>query len=411
MVPTVLHLSTYDTRGGAARAAYALHRTMVDGGVDSTLRVAMKTVDDSSVHSSPDLRFRIANELEHRLCGLQRSPLITWRSPAYLGCLSAHEINASNADIVNIHWATDGFMSIREIGRIQKPVVWSIYDMWPFCGTEHYGTDTPHARWRTGYTRENRPPAEGGIDLDRRTWERKTKWWIQARHVVAASSWMQQAVEASALMGTWPNHRIPHVIDCDTFAPMNMDDARAQLGLPQGVPLILFLASAGINDDRKGWDLLDEALHNVRRDVPDVEVVVVGPIEERYSASSGVRIHWRGILQGNEALSLHYNAANVTAVPSREDNMPLTAMESQSCGRAVVAFAIGGLPDIVADGETGRLAAAGDISALAKGLTDALQDSQTSGSFASAARERALATWSREVVLAKYLAVYEQAMS
>ena len=150
MVPTVLHLSTYDTRGGAARAAYALHRTMVDGGVDSTLRVAMKTVDDSRVHSSPDLRFRIANELEHRLCGLQRSPLITWRSPAYLGCLSANEINTSNADIVNIHWATDGFMSIREIGRIQKPVVWSIYDMWPFCGTEHYGTDTPDARWRTG---------------------------------------------------------------------------------------------------------------------------------------------------------------------------------------------------------------------------------------------------------------------
>ena len=65
----------------------------------------------------------------------------------------------------------------------------------------------------------------------------------------------------------------------------------------------------------------------------------------------------------------------------------------------------------VADGETGRLAAAGDISALAKGLTDALHDSQTSGSFASAARERAFATWSCEVVLAKYLAVYEQAMS
>jgi hypothetical protein len=79
---------------------------------------------------------------------------------------------------------------------------------------------------------------------------------------------MRRAVEDSALMRDWPTHQIPLVIDCDAFAMMDMDDARRALVLPPWVPLILFLPSAGINDDRKGWDRLDEALQAVRREDP-----------------------------------------------------------------------------------------------------------------------------------------------
>ncbi len=368
----------------------------------------MKTLDDQSVVASPDLRFRIANELEHRLWALQKSPLVTWRSAAYFSSLSARQINASNADVVNIHWATDGFLSIREIGRITKPVIWSVYDMWTFSGTEHYGTDTPDARWRTGYTRANRPADEHGIDLDRLAWQRKAKHWRAPRQVVTASSWMTGAVRASALMGSWPTRTIPHVIDCEAFRPIEMSEARDRLGLPQRTPLVLFLASAGIHDDRKGWDLLDGALVEARRAIPDVEVVVVGPISEGYETTSGARIHWRGSVKGDEQLALHYNAANVTAVPSREDNMPLTAMEAQSCGRPVVAFAIGGLVDIVGK-ITGHLSPAGDTGSLAQGLVAAIRDSRAGDSWGDAARQRSIATWSRQAVVPKYLEAYEEA--
>ena len=416
MPPKVLHLSTFDARGGAGRAAYALHRAMVDSGVDSTMRVAMKSVEDATVIADPDLRFRINNELEHRIWRLERPAVDTWRSPAYLGSMSARKINRHQADVVNIHWATDGFLSIRQIGLITKPVVWSLYDMWPFSGTEHYGSDAtgapdaPNARWRSGYTKANRPAGSSGIDLDRLAWARKRKWWAAPRHVVGASTWLTHSACDSALMHNWPTHQIPHVIDCESFTPMPMSDARRELGLPQEVPLILFLSSGGIADKRKGWDLLDRALITVRAQVPDVEVVIVGPKSPDYVSQSGVPLHWSGGISGNTALRLHYNAANVTAVPSREDNMPLTAMEAQSCGRPVAAFNIGGLPDIVDHNVTGSLTAAEDIEGLAVGLVAALHDSMSGDTWGKAARYRALAKWSREPVVSQYLSVYEEAL-
>ena len=410
MPPNVLHLSTYDTNGGAARAAYALHRAMVDSGLPSRMKVAARAVEDPTVTGGSSLRFRAASLADRQLWRLQKSPVQTWRSPAQFGSLSASEINQSGADVVNLHWVTDGFLSVREIGRITKPIVWSLYDMWPFAGTEHYGTDTPDARWRSGYTAANRPADESGVDLDRRTWEAKRQAWVRPMHMVPASTWLADRVGQSALMATWPTTRIPHVIDTDSFAPMDRAEARRALGLPEDRPVILFLASAGITDQRKGFDLLDQALPAVRQRHPDATVMVVGPLAAGYQASAGTPISWRGSIAGDAALRLHYCAADVTAVPSREDNMPLTAMEAQSCGTPVVAFGIGGLPDIVSHQQTGYLASPFDLDQLAEGLVQALDDSAHDRNWSRTARERALSTWSRPVVVERYQQLYEDAL-
>jgi glycosyltransferase involved in cell wall biosynthesis len=408
--PRILHLSTYDANGGAARAAYALHRAMVAEGLDSTMRVAVKTVDDPTVQGPPSSRFgkfARAQFADRQLWKLQKSSRKTWRSPARFSTITADEINRSPYDVINLHWVTDGFLSIKEIGKIEKPIVWSLYDMWPFAGTEHYGADEPNARWRWGYTKANRPADESGFDLDRSTWELKSKFWANPMAIVPASSWLEDSVRASALMRHWSVTRIPHVVDSREFYPIPMNDARTVLQLPLGIPLILFLASAGIHDARKGWDLLDSALSRLATTHPDAEVVIVGPEDITYRNQHGVKVHWRGPIAGNEILRLHYNAATITVVPSREDNMPLTAMEAQSCGRPVVAFHIGGLPDIVEHGASGVLAPPFDIKALAEAVNTALFHSHEMG---SSARERALNTWSESVVTRSYLSIYESAL-
>lgn len=395
--PTVLHLSTYAANGGAARAATALHEAMLQEGVRSSLTTAHGT------------RFRVASELDRRLWRLQRSPVATWRSPARFGSLSAREINASDADVVNLHWVTDGFLTIEQIGRIEKPVVWTLYDMWAFCGTEHYGVDSLDARWRTGYTQANRPADESGWDLDRNAWERKRRHWRPST-VVPASTWLTQAAHESALMANWPIIRIPHVVDTQVFIPIDKQEARRILGLPGDAPVIAFLASAGIGDRRKGFDLLEQALPAVRDAHPDVRLAIAGPAQTENSAIAGVPVTWTGSLHGDEALRALYGSADVLAVPSREDNMPLTAMEAQTCGRAVVGFEIGGLPDIVAHHQTGYLAPAGDTASLAVGLVEALSDARAEDVWGQAARARALATWSGPVVVQQYLDAYTRAI-
>lgn len=394
----VLHLSTYASNGGAARAATALDSALKAAGVDSRIATA------------GGKRFHIARALDRQLWRLQRSPIATWRSPARFGSLTAAQINASDADVVNLHWVTDGFMSIEEIGKITKPVVWSLYDMWPFCGSEHYGVDSPDARWRTGYSQENRPNGESGLDIDRWAWTRKRHRWTPM-NMVPASTWLEGVVRSSALMGTWPVTRIPHVVDTHRFAPMDKAQARMRAALPQEIPLILFLASAGIFDQRKGFDLLEDALVSVHSAHPDAQVLVAGPKSSGYESPSGVPIIWQGEVNGDENLQTLYCASDLLVVPSREDNMPLTAMEAQSCGIPVVAFNVGGLPDILVHDETGFLVPPGNTEALADAISALLRDRLLLGSFAEGAVHHAQQTWAPEVISAKYLSVYSTALS
>ncbi len=410
MALKVLHLSTYDVNGGAARAAYSLHRAMLEQGIDSTMMVAVKGSTDPRVRTVGFARFRAAQWADRQLWRLQRSPVKTWRSPARFSSISATDINNSDADVVQLHWVTDGFLSVEEIGRIRKPIVWSMYDMWPFTGTEHYGVDTPQARWRSGYSVTNRPPDESGFDIDRWTFQRKNEHWEPIRStttMVPASSWIQSTVGNSALMNAWSTSKIPHVIDTEFFVPMSAQEARRELELPLGSPVALFLSSAGIDDPRKGWDLLQKALPAVVENHPDLQVLIVGPIPPvdrrlQVEKAARARLHWMGIAESSTQLRNLYNSANVVVVPSRDDNMPLTAMEAQSCGRAVVGFNRGGLPDLIRDGVTGFLAQPFNVSDLARAICDALN----SPAVGQAARTHAVTSWSQEVVVTHFKRLY-----
>lgn len=383
----VLHLSTGGS-GGAARAARTLHAALLEAGVDSLLWEA-----------GTGLRRRLAARADRALWSLQRSPVRTWRSPGLFGSIPATRIDAIGADVVNLHWVTDGYLSIRTIGTLKTPVAWSMVDLWPIAATEHYPPDTPRARWRTGYVKGNRLPGESGFDLDRWTWNRKSRRWSRPPHLVPASRWLEACVRDSALASEWPATRIPHAVDTRRFSPMNREAARSLLGLPRDTQLVAFLSSAGTADARKGWDLLERALMRIRSDGIDASAVVAGPV----TSELHVPAHPLGEIRDDETLMALYSAVDVVCVPSRDDTMPLVAMEAQSCGTPVVAFAIGGLPDIVIDGETGRLARPFEVD----GLADALAGSLSCSLDRDAIRRHAESTWSPMVVAEAYRRLYE----
>ena len=379
------------------------------------MHVAVKGTADPTVSEGARRSHLLAQQADRQLWRLQRSPRTPWRSPARLGSISAEAINQSSADVVNLHWVTDGFLSVETIGRIEKPIVWSMYDMWPFTGTEHY--DAIPQRWQDGYDSTNRPPDESGFDLDRWTFQRKQRQWTSRSnfHMVPASSWLEEAVRGSSLLGETHVTRIPHVVDTETFSPLSKHDARTHLGLAES-PTILFIASAGIADQRKGGDLLLQAIPQMRATSPTVQLVVVGPSPEASVRADvedklGSPIQWYGSTSQSTQLHALYAAADVVAVPSREDNMPLVAMEAQTVGRPVVAFRIGGLPDIVNHAETGYLAESFDAADLAHGLTEFLDRALGSDEIDRAARQRALDTWSPDVVVSRYREVYEEVLA
>ena len=81
------------------------------------------------------------------------------------------KINSSDADIIHLHWIQGEMISIDEISKIEKPVVWSFLDMWPFSGTEHY---TYNNRFVDGYSFNNVSENEFKFfDINRWRWRRK----------------------------------------------------------------------------------------------------------------------------------------------------------------------------------------------------------------------------------------------
>lgn len=414
MNPTVLHLSESDTPGGAPRAGYRLHRALADAGADSRMLVGRKHSDDWRVRehrpTTPlgKAADRIRGRLNRETARMSDPENPTVHFTGWAGRLKAEEVNRSPADLVHLQWFHGPLVSVRQLGRITKPVVWTLHDMWAFCGAEHYAPDHEGARWRSGYPPGSRDSDDSGWDVDRWTWKRKRRHWQAPMRIVTPSRWLGECVRQSALMGDWPVSVIPYALDLQTYRPWPAKLAREILGLPAGAPLVLFGAVGGSSNPRKGWDLLEAALPGLARSVPGAEGIVFGQGPPRERPDYGLPVHYMGHLHDHATLALLYSAADVMAVPSRQDNLPQTGIEAQACGCPVVAFDVAGMPDVLEDGETGRLARPFSSESLAEAMTWVLEDPERRRRLSERSRERAVERWSPETVAGRYLQLYRE---
>ena len=326
-------------------------------------------------------------------------------SPAFFPSRWSDRLNISDADVIHLHWINDEMMSIADIGNIKKPVVWTLHDMWAFCGAEHYTEDH---RWRDGYTASNRPSHESGFDLNRWTWARKFKHWKRPMQIVTPSRWLADCAKQSALMRDWPITVIPNTIDISVWRPMDKALARQLLHLPPDVPLLLFGAIGGTQDPRKGFDLLQAALNHLRGQLPGLELVVFGQLPPKASVDMGFPIHYTSHLHDDVSLRLLYSSVDAIVVPSRQEVFGQTASEAHACGTPTVAFDNSGLVDIVDHRQTGYLAKAFDPVDLATGLSWVLEDANRLAALGQTARKRAVMLWSCETVAPQYATVYQE---
>jgi len=415
----VLHVNHSDSQGGASRAAFRIHHAQVASGIDSRMIVLRRGTDDDRVTQAGSLPLtsRILQMLHHRwLAQLQRN----WHSENPIlhtfgqdGAGLVDRLNASDADVLNLHWIS-GMLSVTDIGRLNKPIVWTLHDMWAFCGGEHYTLDSETARFRVGYRADNRPPGEGGPDLNRKTWEVKRRAWKHQRiTIISPSNWLAECAGHSALFKNTPLQVIPYSLDTATsWRPIPREVARAALSLPSDKLLILMGADGGVADPRKGGDLLRDAVARAAMQLPrKVELMIYGQGQQENTDVWPCPVHWLGRIYDDRVLALAYSAADLMAVPSRQDNLPNAALEAQSCGIPVIAFSVGGLSDIVAHGETGWLAKPFDTDDLAKGIVWILADDARHAALSQVARKRAVERYSEAVVSKQYAQLYEQVLA
>lgn len=412
----VLHVNTSDHEGGAARAAHRIHRALLAAGVDSRMLVISRRDGSTDVLQPLSTMWRrlhcIKLVASNWLIARQLAPTNpTLHSVNWFSSGLADWINRSDFDVVNLHWLGHEMLSIEEIGQIQKPLCWTMHDMWAFSGAEHYDDLDNPGRFRDGYTPANRPAAYSGPDIDAWTWRRKLKAWSGKRfYLISPSHWLAACARQSALFERQSCEVIPNCVDTDIFKPIDRRLARSILGLDPDKRYVLFGAMSSTSDRRKGFGLLQPALQqlSVQEGISgSVELLVFGAQAPAAPPDMGLPVRYLGTFHDDASLTLLYNAADVFVAPSLQDNLPNTLVESLACGTPCVAFALGGMVDLVKPGVSGYLAEPGDSASLSAQLLTALERPLSR----SVIRQAAIQEYGPSQVAARYLALYHRALT
>ncbi len=366
----ILHISTSDLDGGAARAAYRLHRGLITAGIDSKMLVRAKLSQDSTVIENRPFLARVGSKVDAWPLKRYGNRDETLFSPQWFPDTILKKVRQVDPDIIHLHWTCDGYLSVKTMAQFDKPLVWTLHDMWAFTGGCHYTQGCE--RYTIGCGKCPQLGSTRLHDLSYQSWQRKAKAWQQLNlTVVTPSQWLAQCAQASPLLKPYRTEVILNGLNTDQYQPHDKGAARDRFQLPQDKFLVLFGAGSSTGETRKGFHHLISALQVLDCDEwrSRLELVVFGRAEASETLPMGFKTHYLGKIDSDTSLAMAYSLADVFVAPSIQDNLPNTVVEALSCGTPCVAFDIGGMPDMIKHKQNGFLAKPFDIKELASGIS------------------------------------------
>lgn len=335
-------------------------------------------------------------------------------SPARFGANLDFHPAIQQADVLHLHWINFGFLSInglRSLFNLGKPIVWTLHDQWAFTGGCHYSRGCDRFLSHCQHCPYLKNPDER--DLSYRIFEQKKELFQHANvYFTPPSRWLADEAQRSALLRDFPFTVIPYAIDQNVFQPVNRSEANTRLELPDTDHPRLLFGSANVTDTRKGFRYFAEALKLLRQQQPDLtpEILVFGKGRSYLFDELPYPIQHLGILTTEDEIVAAYNAADAMVVPSLEDNLPNTVIESMACGTPVVGFRTGGIPEMIDHQTNGYLAAIGSAQELADGLAFILTH-QNPEIVRQNARQSAETRFSEDVVAKQHIELYQRMMN
>jgi glycosyltransferase involved in cell wall biosynthesis len=402
-----------DGGGGGYRAAYRLHRGLLQLETDSTMIVGIKTTNDFTVLSP---KSKVVKEWVKLTPSLDPLPKLlysqrdhTFYSIQWLPDKVVSRVNHISPDIINLHWVNAGYLQIESLAKFNQPIVWTLHDMWAFTGGCHYSGSCDRYSQSCGSC-----PQLGSHqkwDLSHWVWKRKAKAWKNLNlTLVTPSQWLADCAKNSSLFQNSRIEVIPNSLDVNQYKPIDRNIARELLNLPHIKYLLLIGAGDVHSDRRKGFHLLLAALKKLSNNQlqNQIELVVFGTSEPMDPPDLGFKTHYLGKVNDDLSLSLVYSAANIFIAPSLEDNLPNTVMEALACGIPSVAFNIGGMSDMIEHKRNGYLAEPYAIEDLANGIAWVLEDKERYSELSFRARQKVEQEFSLEIQAQHYLSLYEE---
>jgi glycosyltransferase involved in cell wall biosynthesis len=318
-------------------------------------------------------------------------------------------ISEHNPDLIHIHWAGGGFLPVKDVRKLGKPIVWTLHDMWAFTGGCHL--DKNCGRYKDSCGNCPQLGSQNSQDLSHWLLVRKHRSWLNAEMtIVCPSQWLAGEARSSRILKNKSISVIPNGVNLKQYRPIKRIIARTLFGFPPDETIILFGGMAATTDPNKGFLHVQEALKRLEAltSCKKIRLVVFGANKPAQSINAPAPINFIGRLHDDLSLALLYSSADVTLAPSLQENLGNIIIESMACGTPVVAFKIGGNIDIIDHKINGFLSYPYEDGSLAEGIAWIINDKIRWSKMSEMAREKCENKFDIEYVSKQYFELYSE---
>jgi glycosyltransferase involved in cell wall biosynthesis len=406
----VMFINGSERKGGAAIVAYRLRHALTNiPEIQALAVVASRQTGDENVVST---RTKAQAFIEQVIDRITSKLGLQYQFFPFSSSSIIKEVQRFKPDIINIHNTHGGYFPTTLLMSLSQyaPIVWTLHDMWSFTGNSaHTFGDTMWIKMKHP-SRLTRIPPEIGVNLGALLLRQKKNVYAKSRlTIVTPSKWLANLAMKSPLFVNKSIHQIFNGVDLSVFKPYGKETVRAELGLPDESPILIFSADFLKRNVWKGGADLINVLQKLNATVTKkVHLVILGADEmEELNLLSNFIIHPIGYVESEQDIARYLSAADLLIYPTRADNLPNVLIEAIACGLPCVTFDIGGCSEIIKDGVNGRVVLPADLDGMALAIAELLNDSGKRASMMCNARISAEEKFSIDKMANEYNKLFE----
>ncbi|MDZ4664856.1 MAG: glycosyltransferase [Bacteroidota bacterium] len=416
----VVHLNTSDV-GGAGIAAKNLHLALLEKNIESTFVSKFQLGDTFRAHEI--LKSSEANWFVPRLyekvkkSALSRLKLDESIESYYLkghsnqyehfsfpwSDLEPETLNSiAEADIIHLHWISDGFIDPRKIFKFQnRKFVWTLHDMNPFTGGCHHNDGCEKFENNCNYCYQLNGTRNEYLSYSilKYKYEALRDIASDQLNVVTPSIWLGNLSKKSAILKRFDHHVIRNMNAFDG-SDINVNGLKQKHKIDEKETVFIFVAHH-FDNPRKGISILMQALEALNDQ--NIKVIAIG--EKNDSFLKHDKIIQFGYVKDKTILKELYTLADAFILPSKAENFPNTIVESLLCGTPVIASNVGGISEQIT-AENGLLVNLMDVEDWKQKLTWFIANKQKFDR--SAIKQKAKQDYNNETIVEQHIKLYEQ---
>jgi len=390
----ILHVNFSSTKGGASRAVYRINKALnKNKKINSKIICIHNSLNDRDIINVPKLIrlknfiFRVISFLVKKLMQFLAKTDAHLSFNFFNNNYLLNYINKYSADIIHLHWINGDTLSIRDVSKINKNLVWTTHDLWPLLGTEHIEIKNNSKVFKIA---------------SKKIKNLKNKYWKNKINFVAPSDYVKKKIISNFPESNCFISKINHPININIWKPQKKKSQKK---------VILFGALGGGNEFNKGKDLFYKILLNLEKLNNNFEINVFGEDNDNFFINKKYKVKFLGHVDDDKKLIQIYNNAKVFIVTSRFESFCQTALEAQSCGVPVVSFKTSGLLDIIINNKTGYLINNFNCKEFSRKVNFLLENNRTQKKQSYYARKNIIKKFSEENISEKYINFYNKILN